>query len=156
MNNKNNLFSTTTRAALIVGTFDISAAFLQYYIKTGKNPKNVLTYIASAVFGKHAFAGGVKMIISGLLLHFLVAYIFTLLFFLAYPMANNLLKNKIIIAVLYGIFMWALMQYIVVPLTSAPRLTVTLTSAIIAILILIICIAIPLSYMAAKFYKKRV
>lgn len=154
--NNNNLFARTVRSALIVGTFDILAAFIQSFLKTGKNPLNVLKYIASAGFGKHAFSGGTKMILYGLLFHFLVAYIFTLIFFLAYPTVNVFIRNKIIIGILYGPIMWAVMQFLVVPLTSAPGIPLTISSVIIAILILIVCIGIPLSFMAAKFYRKRV
>jgi hypothetical protein len=53
--------STILLAGVIAGTLDIIAACTQYYINTGKGPGNVLRYVASGVFGKKAFAGGVSM-----------------------------------------------------------------------------------------------
>ncbi|MFT3910833.1 MAG: hypothetical protein QM737_15555 [Ferruginibacter sp.] len=147
--------SKTVKAGLLVGTLDISAAFIQYYIKNGKNPLNVLTFISSAVFGPAAFSRGDEMKVWGLLFHFGVAYSFTCFFFLVFPKLYRILKNKIVIAILYGPFMWAVMQYIVLSLTAAPKITPTLQSATIAILILIFCIAIPLSYIAGKYYRNK-
>ena len=150
-----NLITKTVRAGLLVGTLDISAAFIQYYIKFGKDPLNVLTFISSAVFGPAAFSRGDEMKVWGLLFHFGVAFSFTLFFFLIFPKLYAILKNKIIIALLYGPFMWAVMQYLVLPLTAAPKLTPTLQSANIAILILIFCIALPLSFIAAKYNRNK-
>lgn len=39
------------RAGLIIGTLDILAAFLQFYLTTYNNPVVVLHYIAGGVFG---------------------------------------------------------------------------------------------------------
>ena len=65
-----------------MGSLDISAALIHFYIKAGKDPLIVLKYIVSAVVGKDAaYSGGITMAASGLLLHFLVAFIWTILFF---------------------------------------------------------------------------
>ena len=61
------LFAEIIKAGLLVGTLDILAAFLNYYITTGnKDVFTVLRYIASAVFGRAAFAGGVNSVVAGL------------------------------------------------------------------------------------------
>ncbi len=151
----NHFFTRAIKAGLLVGTLDISAAFVQYYIKTGKSPTNVLTYIASAVFGNEAFAGGNMIMLWGLIFHFCVALSFTFFFFLIFKQLYAVVKNKIIIAVLYGAFMWSVMQFLVLPLTNAPKLTFKLENAVIAILILIICIGIPLSFIAGKYHKQK-
>lgn len=151
-----NVFPTIIKAGLLVGTLDISAAFLQFYLKYDKNPvENVLPFIASAVFGNEAFNGAGIMKVWGLLFHYGVAFTFTILFFLIYPKIIRIIKNKIILAILYGAFMWATMQYIVLPLTAAPALKFTIQSALIAIGILVICIATPLIMIAGKCYNKK-
>src|SRR5262252_5521877 len=91
---------------LLVGALDILTAFADYFLATGNGPEGVLKFIASGVFGRAAFKGGANMIISGLLFHFLIAYFFTLLFFLIYPKTKFLQKSKIITAVIYGMFIW--------------------------------------------------
>ncbi|HEU4903274.1 MAG TPA: hypothetical protein VFT06_10790, partial [Flavisolibacter sp.] len=59
-------FSHIIRAGLMVGTFDILAAFLYYYIRTGNSSVfNVLKFVASGFFGKAALQGGGLVIVAG-------------------------------------------------------------------------------------------
>ena len=94
------------------------------------------------------------MIVSGLILHYLVAFAFTIFFFWLFPKVKALSKNKIVTAIVYGIFTWMVMNLIVVPLSNVPARPFDISNAIINVLILIVCIGLPLSFMAAKFYKK--
>lgn len=48
---------TILYAGLLVGSLDITAAFLDFYISTGNGPGGVLRFIASGVFGREAFTG---------------------------------------------------------------------------------------------------
>lgn len=149
-----NLFSKILPAGLIVGTLDISAAFLYYFIKTGKNPLNVLTFVASGFFGKDALTAGSTMMVAGLLFHYLIAFSFTALFFLLYPKIKAFSKSIIATGIAYGLFVWAVMNLIIVPLSNVAPRPLNATNAIINAIILIICIGIPLSFMANAFYKK--
>jgi uncharacterized membrane protein YagU involved in acid resistance len=137
-----------------VGSLDIIAALVNFYTKTGKDPQIVLKYIASAVVGKEAFSNGFSMSLLGLLLHFLVAFIWTLFFFWIYPRLKFLSANRILSGFLYGIFIWAIMSHVVVPLTKAtPGGAFNLKQAAIAAAILIGAIGLPLSFIAYKYYK---
>jgi hypothetical protein len=146
-----NLSLNVLKAGLIVGTLDILAAFIQFYSKTQKSPIVVLNFIASGVFGKEALTGGNKMAAFGLLFHYLIAIGFTFLFFALYPKLKEVTKNKLLLGTVYGIFIWLTMQFIVLPLSQAPTLKITLQGAITAILILIVCIGIPLSWLAQRY-----
>ncbi len=137
-------------AGLLVGTLDISAACLQYYIKTGKSPENVLKFVASGVFGKEAFTGGLLMSLCGLLFHFLIAFCFTTFFFFIYPRLKFLSFNVFLTAVLFGVFTWTVMNRIVLPLSYTPPIPFTWASAAIAAGILTLCIGLPLSIIAKK------
>ncbi len=137
-------------AGLLVGTLDISAACIQYYSKTGKNPVNVLRYIAGAVFGKQAAGAGWLMPAAGLFFHYIIAVSFTFLFFALVRFFPSLLKQKIVTAIVYGCFMWAFMQYVIIPQTKLTPPVFSLERALIAIGILILCISLPLTYLAKK------
>lgn len=89
---------------LTAGLLDITAACVQYYIKSGKGPGNLLRYVASGVFGKKAFTGGVAMAAWGLVFHFIIAFGLTIFFFWLYQKIKWLGENKIIAGLLYGIF----------------------------------------------------
>lgn len=144
-------------AGLIVGSADILSAFLHAYLKNGVTPDRVLRYIASGVFGKKAFiADNTYMIFLGLLFHYVVAFIFTVIFFLIYPNIKRLSTNRILTGIIYGIFMWLAMSFIVLPLSNTPAARkFDLKNALVAVTILIIAIGIPLSYLAHRFYYSR-
>lgn len=151
-----NFWKTVLLSGLLVGSLDIIAALVQFYSKTGKDPLIVLKYIASAVFGKSAYSGDSRMAIWGLLLHFLIAFMWTVFFFLVYPKLKLLSWNRIVTGIIYGIFIWAIMTQVVVPISKASPGNFNLKNAIIAVLILIGAIGLPLSFIAHRFYAVRV
>ena len=153
---KKKFWQTVLLSGLLVGTLDISAALVQFYIKTGKDPLIVPKYIASAVFGKDAYTGGNKMVVYGFLFHFLIAFMWTLFFFLIYPKLKLQSWNRVATGVLYGIFIWIIMNRLVVPMSHASVSGFNLKQAIIAALILIAAIGLPLSFIAHRFYSGRV
>ena len=143
------------KTGLVAGSLDIIFALAQYYLKTGKNPIVLLKYIASAVLGKEAFTGGYPMVVTGLLFHFLIAFAWTIFFFLLYPRIPLLAKNKIITGLLYGVFIWLVMNLVVVPLTKIPPSSFNAVKAIIGMLILMIAVGLPISLLARRYFLKR-
>jgi|CXWL01.1.fsa_nt_gi hypothetical protein len=137
---------------LTAGFLDIAAASIQYYIKSGKGPGNVLRYIASGVFGKKAFAAGTTMEAWGLFFHLIIAFALTLFFFWLYPKISWLGKNIIVAGLLYGVFAWLVTNLIIVPLSKAPPIPFVFSKAIIAMLILMACVGMPISLMTNKHY----
>ncbi len=147
-------YLSLVKTGLFVGSLDILAAFLLVFIRTGKlQIFNIFKFIASGIFGKDASAGGLKMIIIGFILHYVIALIFTMLFFWLYPKMNLDSKNKWATGISYGVFIWLLMNLIVLPLSNVIQRPFSLSNALINIGILIICIGIPLSLLARKFYR---
>jgi len=145
---------TILLAGLCVGTLDILAALADYYISTGKNPGVVLKFIASGVFGRKAFSGGINMILLGLFFHFIIAFSFTVLFFWLYPKIKLLSKNRIATGIVYGIFIWLVMNLIVVPMSQTPPHSHKIEKIIKAILILIVMIGLPLSFIAHRAFAR--
>ena len=96
----------------LTGTLDAIAAMLLSY---NVSPAIIFKFIASGYFGKPAFAGGTEMIIAGVVFHYLIAYIFTLFFYLIYPFSYSLVKNKYVVAVVYGGLAWVVMNMVVIP-----------------------------------------
>ena len=140
-------------AGFIVGTSDILSAFLHVLIKTGQSHFfDILKFIASGIFGKEASSGGAEMILAGLFFHYLIAYIFTIFFFWLFPKIRIASQNRLLTGIVYGFFVWAVMNLAVVPLSRIPHRTFTISNAIINIAILMICVGIPLSFMADSFF----
>lgn len=141
-------------AGIVVGTLDIAAAMLQFFIKTGKDPFIVLKFVASGIFGSVAMKGGADMIAWGFLFHYIIALSFTVFFFWLCSKLPSLLTNRLLTGIGYGIFTWAVMRFVVVPLSLTTKQPSTPSGTLTAILILIVCIGIPLAYMAAAFRKQ--
>lgn len=136
-------------AGLLVGSFDIIAAFIDFYITTGNGPSGVLRFIASGAFGNKAFTGGTIMIFWGLAFHYLIAYSFTIMFFWLYQKVKHASANPITTVVIYGIFMWVITTLIIVPLSNTPSIPLSFWKAVKSILILIFTVSLPL-YLIAK------
>lgn len=148
------IFINTVSTGLIVGTLDILAAMVHYFIKTGKNGLNVLKFVASGVFGNSAFTGGNDMMLYGLLFHYCIALTFTFFFFGIYSKIPALSKHNVLTGIGYGIFIWLIMQRIVVPLSNTPKAPFDAVNALIGASILILCIGLPLSFMAHRIKKQ--
>jgi hypothetical protein len=149
------LLKTIAWVGLLAGSLDIVSACLQAYIVRGIGPETVLRFIASGAFGKPAFTGGWEMPLMGLLFHFIIAYSFTILFFLLYPSIKLMRKSIVLTAIIYGIFIFVVMNLLVLPVTKITRAPILLDKAAIATLILIVAIGLPLSIFARKFYRHR-
>jgi hypothetical protein len=143
-------------AGFIAGTLDATAASIQYYINTGNNPARVFRYVASAAFGKEISTENLYgWAACGLVLHFLIAFSFTLFFFLVYPQVKKILPNKFLTGIVYGLFIWAVMNLAVVPLSFGRPVSIDINKAAIAAMILIAAIGIPVSFLADRYYSKK-
>ena len=136
----------------MAGTLDISAAIVHYLIKTRKNPVTILNYIASGLFGKAAFTDNKWMPAIGLTLHYCIAIIFTAFFFLIYPKMKFLSVNIVVSGLVYGIFVWIIMNLIVVPLSGISRFPSSVLQSVISALILMFAIGLPVAIMAYRYY----
>jgi uncharacterized membrane protein YagU involved in acid resistance len=146
---------TILKAVLLVGTLDIAAALIHFYIKTGKAPfKPVLTFVASGLLGKTAFTNGDGMMPAGLLIHYCIAAAVTVFFFLTVAQTQLAKEQKMLTGILYGTFVWAVMNLLILPLTKAPKLPIEFWSIVIGMLILICCVGLPLSYISTAGQKK--
>jgi uncharacterized membrane protein YagU involved in acid resistance len=139
---------------LLVGTLDIVSAIIYFSIVSGgKSPDLILKYIASAAFGKEtAYAGGLVMSLMGLAFHYIIAFGWTILFFILYPRLPFLQKSKVAAGMLYGIFVWIVMNLIIVPSSKIPLMPFKPVHAAINIGILIVAIGLPLAFMTHQYY----
>lgn len=135
----------------LVGTLDGLAALLLNY---NVGPAPIFKFIASGVFGPDAFKGGIEMVMAGIVFHYLIAYLFTTAFYLLYPFSLSLLKNKYVVANVYGGITWLIMNVIVVPLSKIGPHDFKAVAVVIALLVLIICVGVPVALIADKKLKK--
>ena len=143
-------------SGLTAGTLDILAAFFVYSaLMQVVTPEQILLHVASGVFGKTIVGNETTTALIGLLFHFIIAFGFATAYFLIYPYVRFLHYNKVISGLLYGIFVWMIMNLIIVPISNASHAPFALNSAIRAVIILMLCIGLPISFITAKYYKSK-
>ncbi|GAB3504808.1 hypothetical protein GCM10027341_35630 [Spirosoma knui] len=143
------------RAGLIAGTLDITAASIQYLLSGGKSVVTLLQFVASGFFGSDAFTGGLAMAGWGLLLHYGIALSFAALFVLIYQKLPRLRIDPILMGVLYGVFVWIVMNLVVVPMSQAATRPFTLSRVAISMGILIVAIGLPISLLVNRYFSNK-
>jgi hypothetical protein len=149
---RTNALKTILWLGLLTGTLDAIAAIL---LSLNVGPIIIFKFIASGFFGKPAFAGGSEMVAAGVIFHYLIAYAFTLFFYLLYPFAYRLFKNKYAVAIIYGGFAWIIMNMVVMPFTKIGAHHIKPTTIITGVLALTICVALPVVLVADKRLLKK-
>ena len=136
---------------LIAGTLDICAAFLTAWLRAGVGPVRLLQFVASGLLGPAAAQGGAKTAVVGLALHFLIATIWTVVFYLASRKWLFLIERPVMFGLLYGIFVYTFMNFVVLPLSLVARRPITATGTTIGLLTIMFCIGLPIALVMRRF-----
>lgn len=137
---------------ITAGTLDILSAIVDSSIRFKITPVQLFQYIASGVFGPAAFSGGLATAAAGLLFHYFIASCWTVLFFLVYPRLKVSPKYKILSGLLYGVFIWLVMNLVVVPLSNAHIPRFSWGHVIMSMLYIMIMIGLPISFIYHRYY----
>jgi hypothetical protein len=140
---------------LIAGACDITYAFIFYYLRSGLTPVQILQSVASGALGADAFKGGLPVAALGAFFHFLIAYIWATLYYLASRKLPLLARLPYICGVVYGLLIYVFMNYVVVPLSAAPFKGNTPSTAtlVTGLLIHMLGIGLPIA-LATRRYSK--
>jgi len=139
---------TLLLTGLLAGLLDAVAATLLFLARGNKDPRMLFKYIASAVYGKEAFARGDSMFFRGLLFHFLIAMSWVAIYFFLHARIPWLGDHPLPAAVGYGILVWIVMNLVVVPNSRAMPRPFSPAFALINVVILVLAIGLPAAYLA--------
>lgn len=145
--------SAVSLIGCIVWLLDGAAAIIVAYTRGNVSPDRVFKYISSSVMGMEAFKEGAAAIWLGVFLHFAVALSCSALFFFAYPKLRLLQGNKWLTGCIYGLFVWVMMNLVIVPLTAVPPSKFDLTGAVIGWLIHMVCVGLPIVLLTRVWYR---
>jgi hypothetical protein len=96
---------------------------------------SVLQYLASGALGNAAFEGGLATALLGVLFHFVVSFVVAGVFVLSADRIPLLRRYVIVGSLLYGIGVFIVMNFIVLPLSAAPPLPAPTTPQLIELVI---------------------
>jgi hypothetical protein len=119
--NSPNIFLAIFWGGLACGVFDITQAIIAFRLQSGLTPSRVFQSVASGLLGRSAFQGGMKTAILGGFLHFLIAFIWATIYYLASWKLTVMVERPVLSGLLYGEFVWLVMTFVVLPLSAIHR-----------------------------------
>lgn len=109
---------TIVVAGLVAGALDITYAFIIWGLR-GVTPIRIGQSIASGLLGREsAVAGGTATGMFGLLLHFVLATIIAAIYYGAARNIRLLVDRAVPFGIAYGLVTYAVMNYVVMPLSA--------------------------------------
>src|SRR6201991_3445530 len=117
----NNPFKTIFWGGLIAGTLDITGACVASWLRAGVVPVRVFQSVAAGLLGAGADTGGTKTAVLGLVLHFCLARVWTIICYLASLGLPLLLAQSILWGLASGIVIYRFLKCMVFPLAQFPQ-----------------------------------
>ncbi len=157
--------SVILKAWLIAGTLDICGAMTWSYIArivkgiSNPNPLDVLFSVGRAALGKEFSTPGMLgnytlMCIIGVIVHYAIAFAWTMIFFWAWQKIKLLQGDKIVVGLCYGVFVWAAMTLAIVPLRVMSWGPFTTKGLLIGCGIIMLAIGLPISIIIGNYYRR--
>jgi uncharacterized membrane protein YagU involved in acid resistance len=137
-------FRAILAAGLLSGALDLTAAFINAG-RMGIAPARVLQFIASGLLGTRSFNGGARTAALGAGAHFLIAFGASVVYYAASRQFEFLGEQAVVSGLLYGVAVYLFMNLIVLPLSAAPKRPVSMSSAIVGLVIIMLCVGLPIS-----------
>jgi hypothetical protein len=139
-------------AGLICGVLDITAAFINSGLR-GTGPVRVLQFVASGWLGTDSFNSGLASASLGLATHFLIATSASAVFYAVSRKLNFLTEHAVVSGIAYGVVVYLFMSRIVVPLSAAPKIRVSVVSVLTGVAIHMTCVGLAISLTVHRYSK---
>ena len=155
------MLSSTTRYATIVagglaaGTLDILYAIGYWAVKANVHPTRILQSVAAGLLGKDSFTGGWNTALLGLLLHFFIAISMAFAYWVFSRYWPPLWQRPVLWGSVYGAGLYAVMNYVVVPLSAAGPGSKDTTWIALSVLVHMFLIGVPIAVFIRKAHFTR-
>jgi len=103
----------------LVGTLDLVFACTWWALAADVAPVRIFQSIAAGLLGQASFAGGLRSAALGGVLHYAIATAMVCGYTLAATRVPALVRRPLRWGAVYGLFLYGLMTYVVVPLSAA-------------------------------------
>jgi uncharacterized membrane protein YagU involved in acid resistance len=128
--NRSRIFQAILWGGLVAGALDLAFALGFNHWHNGVSIIRVPQAIASGVLGVSSFQGGLTSVALGVVLHFLIALTFAAIYNVAALLLPVLTRRALLCGPLYGATIYFLMNWVVLPLSRAPRFKHTTASTL--------------------------
>jgi hypothetical protein len=136
---------------LVAGTLDITENIV-FNAFRGITPRRIFQYIASGLLGKHSFQMGWTSVGLGIAIHYAIALGWTAIFYIAATKVVALTRRPILSGLVYGVIVYLVMNFLVLPMTAVPPrpTALTLVNRVNAVLALRFCIGLPIALLVRR------
>jgi hypothetical protein len=142
-------FETILYGGLVVGVLDALDATIFSGVR-GVSPLRVWQFVASGVLGRASFGGGLKTAALGLSFHFVIAFILAGVYYAASLYLPTLLRRAVWCGLIYGVAVYFVMNYVVLPLSAAPPLPFSLASFVNGVVGHALIVGLPIALIARR------
>jgi len=139
---------------LAVSVLDGANALVAYKLVYGMSPLAIYQFVASGLLGQEAFAGGARTALLGVLVHFAIAFAAAAVFVLASERLPQLRSHALAWGLGYGLVVFAVMSFVVTPLSRMPPSTPTLALLLDGVIGHALLVGLPIA-LAARHYLGR-
>jgi hypothetical protein len=147
--NRGSAWRAILAGGLAAGVLDLTAALVLYGLR-GARPIRIVQAIASGLMGAEAFKGGLGTAALGCLLHFFIATGAAAVYVAASRWLEVLIRRPILSGALYGVVVYAVMTFVVLPLSAVARSPFNPRLALILVAIHMVCVGLPIALAARR------
>jgi ABC-type transport system involved in multi-copper enzyme maturation permease subunit len=136
---------------LVAGTLDIGAAALLNSV----SPLVTLVFIASGILGKAAYHAGPAAVVLGLALQWAMSLAIALIYGLGRARLGALQRSWVLGGALYGVAIFLVMSFAVVPLSRAVPQPAFALAALVGNLVVMVLFGLIVAFFAERFGEAR-
>ena len=134
---------------LVAGALDATDGVVFFGLQ-GKNPIQVLQYIASGLLGQNAFQGGLAAAGLGVLVHFAIAAVVAAIYVLASRKLSILRGQAVVFGLLYGAAVYLVMNLIVLPMSAVAHTPITTAALLNGLIGHALFVGLPIALFARR------
>jgi uncharacterized membrane protein YagU involved in acid resistance len=139
-----------TSGGLIAGSFDLTFALVFNGLR-GVRLIRIPQSIASGLLGMRAFSGGIPTAALGVGLHYVIALGAAVVYYIASRRLAFLRSRAVICGMVYGALIYLFMNFVVLPLSAAPKFRHTVFSTTCDLIVHVMLIGLSIALAVRKF-----
>lgn len=138
---------------LVAGTFDITYACVFWGLKAGVSPERIFQSVAAGLLGRASFSGGARTAALGLFLHYFIATTMSVVYYLVSRWWPALHRRPWFFGPAYGLLLYLMMNYVVLPLSRALPSSKNLIWIILSVAVHMFLIGTPIALFTRKAHQ---
>ena len=152
---RSNSTKTILTAGIAAAFLDIIGAIIVYAaILNVTTAQKVLQSVAAGALGNKAYQGGWPTAMTGLVCHFFIAICFAAFYYFIHSYWTKIFSNKWVAGLVYGCFVWAVMNLLVLPLATGKTFTFNPQLFSYGIGLIIFLVGVPVSVITHEMKKQ--